>query len=1349
MATIIVNPGDNLTAKITGASSGDTVYINAGTYNLTEVHPASNVTIQGATVSGVIINVSDAYVIYLISGSIVKTCTFNCSGKVKVIYISGTQTNWRVEGCYFINADIAVIAENLTTSMPAACNGYIVNNTGTGSKLSTLQGQNGVTVTGNNFHDRNGSEFLDLNYNVHYCLIENNEFVNAAGFSISEEMIDMVGGNSTTQNNNIVRNNKIIGNFQSGIRPAKSANDNIISGNYIEWRDGSVTQEAAIYLYGDTTDFNIPKRNQIINNTIVNGKCGIELSNANDNIITGNTISNCTRGIALIRNSIYGADILPVNNTVSGNTLIQCGTCIVNESASGVNQVANNTCNASTNTVTLLPTAGSSDDSAKIQNAIDTLPAGYTLQLNGTFTIRNTIILKSNLIFKLNGTIILGNNVNKILIADPVGGATKITMSGGTYDGNKSNQTASAAADHVIKFSKVTYSTFSDLICQNAVNDGFTLDTDCNNNTCTKLTGKLCGSGYTGTGATNDGNGLVDRGDHNTWNDCIAESNYSDSWVIKCRYSNFNRCIGRTSTHQVAFGLYADRNITNNIFKDCKGYNNGSSALVLNIPSESQGSGYQIKDNSFQGELNNNAHNGVTIINSTTDGVISGNSFEIWAHDNTQNGIKISSPGTGISGNSGSILSYRNTIKDIDLSYGTSNNFDVYTSATVVPTIIKNSSNTTTTKTITCPGGTNWLLTKYCPSSQSVLGGCVAWLGDARPSKFGTAGITELTEDLNACLAHSPTGTLSAICLVGDFDTGAQTLQAIAASTAKNIPIIWVVGNHEIDSGGMTEVKSNYAKIPASYNLKPGPTGTDKTTYSVDAGDIHVLNFNVYWDGKTNDASGKVSIQPALQTWIEANLAASTKPFKICTCHTPLYPYKRHVKDGGLDSNATTRDKLQASFIANGVSIFVGAHTHYATIHQIGGIYHVDAGVCGHKTADGEDSKASIWYTYITGTNLILKLIQEPWSAPTTPSWYSGPYTIAGAGPSQDLPEMTPSQLAIYNGQNGQPTYVAVSGVVYNVSSSSSWTGGTHKSTHAAGQDLTAAFQGKHAASYISSFPKVARLVSETTPTEKWKCSGSPDYVCIRNDALTGTPGVDYYLSEALCKAVCKATPQPEGNGWDSGVTQAAGIWFKLNLHGLIPVKKLFLNNQTSYPTKYPRNFKVEASADNNNWDEITSVTGNESVDLIIDFPGNLYRYIKIKLTDAISATKSDGTADDITETWAIGEMSIYTYHPIIAQYSDEDSIERYRLYEDVIRDSNIATKSQAFARAVEEVFARKEPIISGTININYYFECAVNELVSLTIPGTSISRKFNVQKVTFSEGGKGTFRESLELRSV
>jgi len=80
------------------------------------------------------------------------------------------------------------------------------------------------------------------------------------------------------------------------------------------------------------------------------------------------------------------------------------------------------------------------------------------------------------------------------------------------------------------------------------------------------------------------------------------------------------------------------------------------------------------------------------------------------------------------------------------------------------------------------------------------------------------------------------------------------------------------------------------------------------------------------------------------------------------------------------------RDKLQAMFKAKKVNAFFGGHTHYSSVQNIGGIYHVITGVVGPGTSQGEDAFASLNYCFVNSAGeLKLVRIQEvnkAWSNP-------------------------------------------------------------------------------------------------------------------------------------------------------------------------------------------------------------------------------------------------------------------------------------------------------------------------------------------------------------------------------
>lgn len=81
---------------------------------------------------------------------------------------------------------------------------------------------------------------------------------------------------------------------------------------------------------------------------------------------------------------------------------------------------------------------------------------------------------------------------------------------------------------------------------------------------------------------------------------------------------------------------------------------------------------------------------------------------------------------------------------------------------------------------------------------------------------------------------------------------------------------------------------------------------------------------------------------------------------------------------------------------------------------------------------------------------------------------------------------LTKTQLLEFDGKNGRPAYVAVSGVIYDVTQSRLWRGGEHDPSHGhayAGQDMTEVLyeQSPHGDKYIVQFPVVGKLIAESS----------------------------------------------------------------------------------------------------------------------------------------------------------------------------------------------------------------------------------------------------------------------------
>jgi len=78
------------------------------------------------------------------------------------------------------------------------------------------------------------------------------------------------------------------------------------------------------------------------------------------------------------------------------------------------------------------------------------------------------------------------------------------------------------------------------------------------------------------------------------------------------------------------------------------------------------------------------------------------------------------------------------------------------------------------------------------------------------------------------------------------------------------------------------------------------------------------------------------------------------------------------------------------------------------------------------------------------------------------------------------MKEFSVEELAGYNGENGNPTYVAYRGEVYDVSDSKLWRNGIHMRRHHAGRDLTTDIQAApHEPDVLERYPKVGIVKKE------------------------------------------------------------------------------------------------------------------------------------------------------------------------------------------------------------------------------------------------------------------------------
>jgi len=216
-----------------------------------------------------------------------------------------------------------------------------------------------------------------------------------------------------------------------------------------------------------------------------------------------------------------------------------------------------------------------------------------------------------------------------------------------------------------------------------------------------------------------------------------------------------------------------------------------------------------------------------------------------------------------------------------------------------------------------------------------------AWALAAEPTRFciaadnrGHPGFVNVAEKIK----EVPGAPVQFAVFSGDQDPATVTRAQLDAVFGKAFPWYPAVGNHDVNPEHASEMayyRQLYEKQLAG-KVSPGPAGTRETTYSFDAGDVHIVILNQHWNGKTeagSDCTADAGVVKPLRDWLRADLAASRKPWKLVVGHTPVF--FRPDKDLGTARHGTNDTFLSEDWKAfwsvleeQGVAAYICSHTH-------------------------------------------------------------------------------------------------------------------------------------------------------------------------------------------------------------------------------------------------------------------------------------------------------------------------------------------------------------------------------------------------------------------------------------
>ena len=192
------------------------------------------------------------------------------------------------------------------------------------------------------------------------------------------------------------------------------------------------------------------------------------------------------------------------------------------------------------------------------------------------------------------------------------------------------------------------------------------------------------------------------------------------------------------------------------------------------------------------------------------------------------------------------------------------------------------------------------------------------------------------------------------------------------AATMARAPTFPALGNHDILSENGRWFRE-YFHLPEN-----GPTNLKERNYSLDYANVHlaVIESNAFQKKNRSEMD-------AIAAWLEADLAATSQPWKLVTLHHPLYTSR-----GSHGSTALARERLGPIFERAGVQLVFQGHNHfYERLNPVKGVHYVTVGAGGmdlHEATSRKNYSAAVMdkvhsfvLVDVRGEKLTLKGIDE------------------------------------------------------------------------------------------------------------------------------------------------------------------------------------------------------------------------------------------------------------------------------------------------------------------------------------------------------------------------------------
>ncbi len=217
-----------------------------------------------------------------------------------------------------------------------------------------------------------------------------------------------------------------------------------------------------------------------------------------------------------------------------------------------------------------------------------------------------------------------------------------------------------------------------------------------------------------------------------------------------------------------------------------------------------------------------------------------------------------------------------------------------------------------------------------------------------------------------ACEAIRDAGAGEFMISPGDIDPPQAIRTVLDKYFGPAYPWYPVVGNHEAETPADMEWLRAWGSNDIPGLVRRGPAGSEATTFSFDCGQAHFAVINQYFNGK-KDVGSNGDVVDTLYSWLKEDLQLNRKKTLIVVGHEPIVAVPdmdnnrlRHEKDS-LNAHPENSRRFHQLLLDQKVKAYLCAHTHNASITNLGGVWQIDA---GHARGKGDPGAPSTFLRF-------------------------------------------------------------------------------------------------------------------------------------------------------------------------------------------------------------------------------------------------------------------------------------------------------------------------------------------------------------------------------------------------